>query len=60
MNGRTIIESVRGPGGLLNAIVFNQPKGGFSDQGKAWDVCFAMKRNGLLAEKFRGETSLWI
>jgi ornithine--oxo-acid transaminase len=53
MNGSTIIESVRGRG-LLNAIVINQPKGGYGDQGKAWDVCLAMKRNGLLAKPTHG------
>jgi ornithine--oxo-acid transaminase len=53
MNGSTIIESVRGRG-LMNAIVINQPKGGYGDQGKAWDVCLAMKRNGLLAKPTHG------
>jgi ornithine--oxo-acid transaminase len=53
MNGSTIIESVRGRG-LLNAIVINQPKGGYGDQGKAWDVCLAMKENGLLAKPTHG------
>ena len=53
MTGSTIIESVRGRG-LLNAIVINQPKGGYGDQGKAWDVCLAMKDNGLLAKPTHG------
>jgi len=53
MNGSKIIESVRGRG-LLNAIVINQPKGGYGDQGKAWEVCLAMKENGLLAKPTHG------
>ena len=39
-----MIETVRGKG-LLNAIVI-RPKGGKT----AWDVCVAMKENGLLAK----------
>jgi ornithine--oxo-acid transaminase len=39
-----MIESIRGKG-LLNAIVI-RPKGGRT----AWDVCVAMKDNGLLAK----------
>jgi len=49
----TSIENVRGRG-LLNAIVINQPKGKYGDQGKAWDVCVAMKDNGLLAKPTHG------
>jgi len=49
----TCIESVRGKG-LLNAIVIDQPKGGYGDQGKAWEVCLAMKENGLLAKPTHG------
>mmetsp|Transcript_2686 Transcript_2686/g.5761 ORF Transcript_2686/g.5761 Transcript_2686/m.5761 type:complete len:452 (-) Transcript_2686:129-1484(-) len=49
----TCIESVRGKG-LLNAIVIDQPKGKYSDHGKAWDVCLAMKENGLLAKPTHG------
>eukprot|EP00565_Helicotheca_tamesis_P009463 CAMPEP_0185723810 /NCGR_PEP_ID=MMETSP1171-20130828/520_1 /TAXON_ID=374046 /ORGANISM="Helicotheca tamensis, Strain CCMP826" /LENGTH=444 /DNA_ID=CAMNT_0028391563 /DNA_START=199 /DNA_END=1533 /DNA_ORIENTATION=+ len=51
--GNTPIESVRGRG-LLNAIVIDQPKGAYGDQGKAWDVCVAMKENGLLAKPTHG------
>jgi len=51
--GNTSIQSVRGRG-LLNAIVINQPKGGYSDHGKAWDVCVAMKNLGLLAKPTHG------
>ena len=39
-----MIETIRGKG-LLNAIVI-KPKGGKT----AWDVCVAMKDNGLLAK----------
>jgi len=53
MIGSTSIEQVRGRG-LLNAIVINQPKGKYGDQGKAWDVCVAMKDNGLLAKPTHG------
>jgi len=51
--GSTCIESVRGRG-LLNAIVIDQPKGGYGDHGKAWDVCLTMKENGLLAKPTHG------
>ena len=51
--GDTSIESVRGRG-LLNAIVINQPKGSYSAEGKAWDICMAMKENGLLAKPTHG------
>jgi len=53
MIGSTSIEEVRGRG-LLNAIVINQPKGKYGDLGKAWDVCMAMKENGLLAKPTHG------
>lgn len=49
----TCIEAVRGKG-LLNAIVIDQPKGKYGDHGKAWDVCLAMKDNGLLAKPTHG------
>jgi ornithine--oxo-acid transaminase len=39
-----MIETIRGKG-LLNAIVI-RPRGGKT----AWDVCVAMKENGLLAK----------
>ena len=51
--GSTCIESVRGRG-LLNAIVIDQPKMGYGDAGKAWDVCIQMKENGLLAKPTHG------
>lgn len=53
LSGSTCIETVRGRG-LLNAIVIDQPKGGYGDHGKAWDVCLAMKDNGLLAKPTHG------
>lgn len=53
MEGTTCIEKVRGRG-LLNAIVIDQPKMGYGDHGKAWDVCLAMKENGLLAKPTHG------
>lgn len=51
--GNTCIEHVRGRG-LLNAMVIDQPKGGYGDFGKAWEVCLAMKENGLLAKPTHG------
>jgi len=51
--GSTLIKEVRGRG-LLNAIVIDQPKGAYGDQGKAWDVCLAMKENGILAKPTHG------
>jgi ornithine--oxo-acid transaminase len=51
--GRTAIETVRGRG-LLNAIVINQPKGGYGDTGKAWELCMKMMDNGLLAKPTHG------
>ena len=53
LTGSTCIESVRGRG-LLNAIVIDQPKMGYGDHGKAWDVCVQMKENGLLAKPTHG------
>jgi Ornithine/acetylornithine aminotransferase len=53
MVGKTCLESVRGRG-LLNAIVIDQPKGGYGDKGKAWEVCLAMRDNGLLAKPTHG------
>lgn len=53
LTGNTCIESARGRG-LLNAIVIDQPKMGYGDHGKAWDVCIAMKENGLLAKPTHG------
>lgn len=51
--GKTSVEHVRGRG-LLNAIIINQPKGGYGDTGKAWELCVAMKENGLLAKPTHG------
>mmetsp|Transcript_6591 Transcript_6591/g.19340 ORF Transcript_6591/g.19340 Transcript_6591/m.19340 type:complete len:438 (-) Transcript_6591:237-1550(-) len=51
--GNTCIESVRGRG-LLNAIVINQPKGGYGDTGKAWELCVKMQEHGLLAKPTHG------
>ena len=53
LTGNTCIEKVRGRG-LLNAIVIDQPKMGYGDHGKAWDVCIQMKENGLLAKPTHG------
>lgn len=53
MESSTCIEEVRGRG-LLNAIVIDQPKMGYGDQGKAWDMCVQMKENGLLAKPTHG------
>lgn len=51
--GNTSVESVRGRG-LLNAVIINQPKGGYGDTGKAWDLCVHMQNNGLLAKPTHG------
>lgn len=51
--GSTSVEKVRGRG-LLNAVIINQPKGGYGDTGKAWDLCVHMKENGLLAKPTHG------
>jgi len=53
MVGNTSVESVRGRG-LLNAVVINQPKGGYGDTGKAWELCVHMQENGLLAKPTHG------
>jgi len=53
MVGRSAIELVRGRG-LLNAIVINQPKGHYGDEGKAWELCMRMMENGLLAKPTHG------
>jgi ornithine--oxo-acid transaminase len=49
----TVIEKVRGRG-LLNAIVINEPKGGYGDAGKAMKLCIKMMENGLLAKPTHG------
>ncbi len=51
--GKTCIEKVRGRG-LLNAMIIDQPKGKYSDNGKAWDLCLVMKDHGLLAKPTHG------
>jgi ornithine--oxo-acid transaminase len=51
--GKTSVERVRGRG-LLNAVIINQPKGGYGDTGKAWDLCVHMQNNGLLAKPTHG------
>ena len=51
--GTTAIQEVRGRG-LLNAMVIDQPKSGYGDTGKAWDLCMIMMKNGLLAKPTHG------
>lgn len=51
--GKSCIGSVRGRG-LLNAMVVDQPKGSYGDLGQAWEICLAMKENGLLAKPTHG------
>lgn len=51
--GSTCIEEVRGRG-LLNAIVIDQPRMGYGDNGKAWDLCIKMMENGMLAKPTHG------
>ncbi|PZD77036.1 ornithine--oxo-acid transaminase [Mesonia sp. K7] len=45
----TIVNLVRGKG-LLNAIVINDSE----DSSTAWDICMALKENGLLAKPTHG------
>ncbi len=45
----TIVKQVRGKG-LLNAIVINDSE----DSSTAWDICVALKENGLLAKPTHG------
>ncbi|KAL3934882.1 MAG: hypothetical protein SGBAC_009493 [Bacillariaceae sp.] len=47
------VEAVRGRG-LLNAMVINQPKGGYGDKGKAYELCEHMMDAGLLAKPTHG------
>ena len=50
MQKTDVITKVRGKG-LLNAIVIKK-----TDSGKtAWDVCLALKENGLLAKPTHGD-----
>lgn len=51
--GTTIIKQVRGRG-LLNAMVIDQPKGGYGDAGKAYELCLKMMEHGLLAKPTHG------
>ncbi len=45
----TIVNAVRGKG-LLNAILINDTE----DSSTAWDICMALKENGLLAKPTHG------
>ncbi len=45
----SIVKSVRGKG-LLNAILINDTE----DSSTAWDICMALKENGLLAKPTHG------
>jgi ornithine--oxo-acid transaminase len=47
------IELVRGRG-LLNAIVIKSEGGGYSDEGRAWELCLKMAERGLLAKPTHG------
>lgn len=47
--GSKIVSAVRGKG-LLNAIVINDTE----DSSTAWDICMALKDNGLLAKPTHG------
>jgi ornithine--oxo-acid transaminase len=49
INNSTIVSMVRGKG-LLNAIVINDSE----ESSTAWDICMAMKDNGLLAKPTHG------
>lgn len=49
ITGSNIVSLVRGKG-LLNAIVINDDE----DSSTAWDICMAMKENGLLAKPTHG------
>ena len=51
--GSTAIETVRGRG-LFTAMVIDQPQMGYGDKGTAWDLCFFMMKNGLLAKPTHG------
>jgi len=50
----SLIAAVRGRG-LMNAIVIGEDaKGGYGDEGLAWDLCLKMKELGLLAKPTHG------
>lgn len=51
--GNSPVEQVRGRG-LLNAVIINQPKGGYGDEGKAWEICVNLMNNGMLAKPTHG------
>lgn len=51
--GNTPIATVRGRG-LLNAIIIDEPKGNYGDEGMAWEICERMMENGLLAKPTHG------
>jgi ornithine--oxo-acid transaminase len=50
----SLISKVRGRG-LMNAIVIgDDAKGGYGDEGMAWELCLKMKELGLLAKPTHG------
>jgi ornithine--oxo-acid transaminase len=49
IDSNDLISSVRGKG-LLNAIIINDTP----DSSTAWDLCVALKNNGLLAKPTHG------
>ncbi|MEH6406425.1 MAG: ornithine--oxo-acid transaminase [Leeuwenhoekiella sp.] len=49
ISGSNIVKLVRGRG-LLNAIIINDSE----DSSTAWDICVALKENGLLAKPTHG------
>jgi ornithine--oxo-acid transaminase len=49
IENHNIVNLVRGRG-LLNAIVINDSE----DSSTAWDICVALKENGLLAKPTHG------
>ncbi|MFH6605163.1 ornithine--oxo-acid transaminase [Maribacter algicola] len=49
IEGCEIVKSIRGKG-LLNAILINDTE----DSSTAWDICMALKENGLLAKPTHG------
>ena len=49
IEGSNIVNGVRGKG-LLNAILINDTE----DSSTAWDICMALKENGLLAKPTHG------
>jgi ornithine--oxo-acid transaminase len=49
IDNSTIVKGIRGKG-LLNAILINDTE----DSSTAWDICLALKENGLLAKPTHG------